>query len=272
MRTSSKTFREERLKHITERVLSGQPVYVNALAEEFDVSSSSIRLDLSELEARGILRRTHGGAILANAMQGRLIAEKSPFEARKQQLQAEKEAIGRAAAALVADGDTLMMDGGSTTLHIARFLADKRGLTIVTNAVALLPDLLAIPDAQVYVTGGVLDRRFATLLGEVALDTIGRFRTAKVILGIDGISADAGLTVTDPAVAATKRKMMEAGRQLIVISDHTKLNHVSLYTLAPLAAMHTLVTDAGAPPDDMDAIRAFGPRVIVAENPPQSST
>ncbi len=261
----STTFREERLKQIAERVLSGQTVYVNALAAEFGVSPSTIRLDLSELEAHGILKRTHGGAMLADGLDGRLIASKSSFEARRQELQAEKEAIGRAAAALVEDGDTLMIDGGSTTLHVARFLANKRGLTVVTNAVTLLPDLLAIPDAQVYVTGGALDRRFATLLGEVALDTIGRFRTSKIILGMDGVSADAGLTVTDPAVAATKRKMMEAGGQLIIVSDHTKLNHISLYTLAPLTAMHTLVTDAGASLNAVDLIRACGPRVVIAD-------
>jgi len=260
-----KTFREERLKSIAERVMAGQAVYVTALAEEFGVSPSSIRTDLNELEGQGILKRTHGGAILADGLEGRLIAVKPPFEARQQQLQAEKEAVGRAAVALVDDGDAIMIDGGSTTVYVARHLGEKRGLTIITNAIALLPDLIAIPDAQVYVTGGLLDRGFVTLLGEVALDTIGRFRTIKAIMGMDGISTDAGLTVTDPAVAATKRKMMQAGRQLIVVSDHSKLNRVSLYTLAPLASMHTLITDAGADPETIEAIRACGPRVIVAE-------
>jgi DeoR/GlpR family transcriptional regulator of sugar metabolism len=259
-----KTFREERLKSIAERVMAGQAVYVNDLAKEFGVSPSSIRTDLNELERQGILQRTHGGAILAEGLDGRLIAAKLPFEARQQQLQAEKDAIGRAAVALIDDGDAIMIDGGSTTVYVARHLGEKRGLTVITNAIALLPDLMAIPDAQVYLTGGLLDRGFVTLLGEVALDTIGRFRTVKAVLGMDGISADAGLTVTDPAVAATKRKMMQAGGQLIVVSDHTKLNRISLYTLAPLAAMHTLVTDAGADPGTIEAIRACGPRVIVA--------
>ncbi len=263
----TKTFREERLKSIAERVMAGRAVYVNDLAQEFGVSPSSIRTDLNELEGRGILKRTHGGAILAEGLDGRLIAAKLPFEARQQQLQAEKEAIGQATAALIDDGDALMIDGGSTTVYVARHLGRKRGLTIVTNAIALLPDLMAIPDAQVYITGGLLNRGFVTLLGEVALDTIGRFRTVKVILGMDGISADMGLTVTDPAVAATKRKMMQAGGQLIVVSDHTKLNRVSFYTLAPVMAMHTLVTDAGADPETVEAIRACGPRVIVAANP-----
>ncbi|MFN2133565.1 MAG: DeoR/GlpR family DNA-binding transcription regulator [Anaerolineae bacterium] len=261
----ARTFREERRKFIAERVMAGQAVHVNDLAREFGVSPSTIRTDLNELEGQGILTRTHGGAILAEGLDGRLIAHKPPFEARQQQLQAEKEAIGRAVVALIDDGDAIMIDGGSTTVHVARHLGARRGLTVVTNAVALLPDLIAIPDAQIYLTGGLLHRGFVTLLGQVALDTIDHFRTAKVILGMDGISAGAGLTVTDPAVAATKRKMMQAGGQLIVVSDHTKLDRISLYTLAPLASMHTLVTDAGADPAAVEAIRACGPRVVVAK-------
>jgi DeoR/GlpR family transcriptional regulator of sugar metabolism len=261
----SKIFREERLQSIAERVRAGQIVRVNELAQEFGVSPSSIRIDLNELEGQGILKRTHGGAILAEALYGRLIVAKSPFETRQQQLQPEKEAIGRAAAALIDDGDTLILDAGSTTLYVARHLGAKRGLTILTNAVAPLADLMAIPDAQVYVTGGRLHPVYATLLGDVALDTIRRFHTTKAILGIDGLSLDRGLSVTDPAVAAAKRQMMEASDQLIVVADHTKLDQVSLYSLAPLETMHTFVTDAGAAPETVEAIRACGPRVVIAE-------
>lgn len=261
---SSKTFREERLKLITERILVDGKVYVNNLADEFSVSPSSIRMDLNELEARGILKRAHGGAIISETLDGRLITEKSPFEARMKVFQSEKDAIGRAAAALVADGDTLTIDGGSTTVYVARYLGNKRNLVVVTNAVTLLPDLMAIPDAQIYVTGGALDRRFATLLGEMSLDAIGRFRTARAILGMDGISVDGGLSVTDPAVAATKRKMMATAGQLIVVADHTKLSQKSLYTIAPLEAMDILVTDGGVSSDILEAIRACGPQVIVA--------
>ena len=261
----SKTFREERLKSIAERVIAGQAVRVNDLAKEFGVSPSSIRTDLNELEGKGILKRTHGGAILVDALYGRLIVAKQPFEARQQQLQPEKEAIGRAAAALIDDGDTLMLDAGSTTLHVARCLGTKRSLTIITNAITLLSDLMAIPDAQVYVTGGLLDPGFATLLGDIALSTISRFHTVKAILGIDGLSVDRGLSVTDPAVAATKRRMMEASDQLIVVADHTKLDHVSLYSLAPLETIDTFVTDCGAAAETLEAIRACGPRVVIAD-------
>jgi len=258
-----KMFREERLQQIGERLLTGKKVYVGELAAAFGVSASSIRNDLAELAARGLLTRTHGGAIAADQLAGPQVSQK-PFELRKEANQAEKEAIGRAAAALVADGDTLMMDGGSTTLYVARHLAGKRGLTIVTNAVSLLPDLMALPDAQVYVTGGLLDRKLETLLGEIALDALARFRTARAILGMDGVSLAAGLSVVNPAVAAAKRKMIEASDQVIVVCDHTKLDRVCLVPLAPLNEMYYLVTDRGAPPALVEAIRALGPQVIVA--------
>jgi DeoR/GlpR family transcriptional regulator of sugar metabolism len=264
MQAPTPIFREERLKWIVHRLKAGQSVQVNELAQEFGISPSMIRLDLKELEARGLLQRTHGGAILAEGLNGRVITGKSSFDARRVSLQAEKETIGRAAAALVNDGDSIMIDSGSTTLHVARALRSKRNLTIVTNAIDLLPDLLAISDAQVYVSGGLVSRDFVTLLGEIATDVLGRFRTVKAILGIDGISLDHGLSATDPAIAATKRKMIAASGQLIVVADHTKFNQVSLYTLAPLEAVHTLITDRQAKSEMVEALRDRGVNVVIA--------
>jgi DeoR/GlpR family transcriptional regulator of sugar metabolism len=257
-------FRQERLQRITEQVLAEHTVYVKDLARRYGVSESSIRLDLGELEARGVLERTHGGAILARRLDGRPLAIRAPLETRRQLLAAEKEAIGRAAAALVADGDTLFIDGGSTTWQVARCLGERRGLTVITNSLSLIPELLAIPDARIYVTGGLVDREFATLLGELAAETVGRFRVAKAILGIDGITADQGLSVTDLDVAAAKRRMMASAEQTIVVADHSKLNRVSLYAVAPVAAAAVLVTDAGAPPEILESLAALGPRVVPA--------
>ncbi len=257
-------FREERLKWIIHRLKADQSVQVNELAKEFGISPSMIRLDLKELEARGLLQRTHGGAILAEGLNGRVITGKTPFDERRVSLLAEKEAIGCAAAGLVADGESLMLDSGSTTLHVARALQGKRNLTIITNAIDLLPDLMAIPDAQIYLSGGLVNRDYVTLLGEIAAEVIGRFRAAKAILGIDGISLDHGLTATDPAIAAAKRKMMTACGQLIIVADHTKFNQVSLYTLAPIETMHTLVTDSATPYATIEALRERGVEVIIA--------
>jgi DeoR family fructose operon transcriptional repressor len=261
---AKKLFREERLQLITELVRSRQKVFVDELAREFEISSSSIRIDLTELESRGLLKRTHGGAIAITKLHGRMVTQKSSLELRQATQQAEKRAIGRAAADLIDDGDTLMIDGGSTTLHVARHLIEKRGLTMITTSVSLLPQLMAIPDGRIYVVGGLLDLRFETLVGDITLDMLDRFRTAKAILGIDGLSLDAGLSVTDPAVAASKQKMMRLSDQVIIVCDHTKLDQVCLIPLVPLEEMDYLVTDSGIRPALIEAVETRGAQVIVA--------
>jgi DeoR/GlpR family transcriptional regulator of sugar metabolism len=261
---ASKMFREERLQLISERLGASRKVYVDELAQEFDVSPSSIRSDLAELEKRGLLKRTHGGAIVSTRQHSRMVTQKFSFELRKATEQAEKRAIGQAVASLIEDGDTLMIDGGSTTLHVARYLADKRNLTLITNAVSLLPDLMAIPDARIYVAGGWVEHRFETLLGDVTLEALEHFRTAKAILGIDGVSTQSGLSVTDPGVAAAKRKMMLLSHQVIIACDHTKLNQVCLIPIARLDEINILVTDAGAPAEFVEAVQKCGPRVVLA--------
>jgi DeoR/GlpR family transcriptional regulator of sugar metabolism len=257
-------FREERLKWITHRLKISKSVQVNELAMEFGISPSMIRLDLKELEERGLLQRTHGGAILPEGLSGRITTGKPPFDTRQSTLQAEKEVIGSATANLINDGDSLMIDSGSTTVHVVRALQSKHNLTIVTNAIDLLPDLLAIPDAQVYLSGGLVNRDYVTLLGEIANEVLGRFRTTKAILGIDGISLEHGLSATDPAIAAAKRQMIAACGRLIIVADHTKFDQVSLYTLAPLEAAHTIVTDVGTPYKTVEAIRERGVEVVIA--------
>ncbi|MFZ6026108.1 MAG: DeoR/GlpR family DNA-binding transcription regulator [Chloroflexota bacterium] len=261
---TSTIFREERLKWIIEQLKISRSVQVNELAIEFGISPSMIRLDLKELEDRGLLQRTHGGAILMDGPSARMLRYRLPVDLHGAVLRSEKEAIGRATAALIHPGDTLMIDSGSTTVHVVRALQDKRGLTVITNGVGLLPELLILPEAQVYLCGGLVNRDDVTLQGEIAGEVIGLFRPAKTIMGIDGISLESGLSADDPIVAATKRKMVAASKQLIVVADHTKLNQTSLYTLGPLEAMHTLVTDATAPMATIETIRERGVNVIHA--------
>ncbi|MCP4210701.1 MAG: DeoR/GlpR transcriptional regulator [Halieaceae bacterium] len=259
-----KLFREERLQLITELVKTRRKVRVGELAEEFNVSPSSIRIDLAELESLGLLKRTHGGAIATPESQERLVTQKSPLERRRTAYQAEKMAIGRAAADLVEDGDTLMIDGGSTTYYVATHLFNKHGLTIITTAISLLPQLMAIPESRIYVAGGLLDSRFETLVGDIAVDTLERFRTAKAILGIDGISESAGLSVTNSAVAMTKRSMTRHSEQVIIVADHTKLMQVCLFPINSLEESDFLVTDGRASTEVLEAIETAGPQVVVA--------
>jgi len=264
MADDSYLFREERLQLILERLLADGKVFVADLAERFGMSSSTIRNDLTKLQSRGLLVRTYGGAVLPDQVNTQLVVRKSALQLRTETYRAEKEAIGRAAADLVADGDTIMIDGGSTTHHVVRHLLDKRGLTVVTNATSLLPDLLAISDANICLTGGLLHRGFETLLGEASIDVLERFRATKAILGIDGVSLHGGLTATNNAVAIAKQKMVAASEQVIVVCDHTKFDQVCLIPIARFEAIDYLVTDSGAPADVVEAIRARGPTVILA--------
>jgi DeoR/GlpR family transcriptional regulator of sugar metabolism len=261
---STKIFREERLQRIVELVRAEKKVFVEDLAIQFDVSPSSIRLDLAEMEHRGLIKRTHGGAIVPEKIEGHMVTQKSPFELRISVNQAEKDAIGRAAAALVEDGDTLMIDGGSTTFYVARHLAGKHNLTLITNSLSLLPELYALPDAHVYLTGGLVEMNQSTVQGDIALDTIARFRTAKAILGVDGISLASGLSAVSLDVAAIKRKMITASQRLIIVADHTKFNQVCLVPLVALEEMNVLITDSGAPEHMLEAIQGYGPKIIVA--------
>jgi DeoR/GlpR family transcriptional regulator of sugar metabolism len=257
-------FREERLQLIARRVLERKKVFVADLVRELAVSPSSIRNDLAELESRGLLVRTYGGAIMPEEARDHLVIGKSPLREREDALRAQKDAIGRAAADLIRDGEAIAIDGGSTTLHVAVHLASKRMLSVVTNSYALVSHLMAIEGVQLHLTGGLLTRVSETLTGDIALHALDRFRVAKTVLGVDGISVTAGLTSVDPDVAAVKRKMMAISAQVIVVCDHTKFDQVCLMPVATLDAIDYLVTDDGVGPDLVDEISRQGPKVIVA--------
>jgi len=256
-------FREERQRLIVERLLRDKKVMVPDLAREFKVSPSSIRLDLAELEQRGLLKRTYGGGMLPDTLEQPIILRKSVLQARQESFTEEKEAIGRRAAELIEDGDTLMLDGGSTMAYFARHLKKKRHLTVVTIAINLLPMLQVVDGIEVYIAGGLLLPRYEVVSGEIAMDVIGRFHTAKCIMGMDGISVNFGLTSTDYSIAALKRKMIAASKQLIVLCDHTKLDQVSLLPVAPIEKMDILVTDQGATEAFVAAVKEHGPQVLV---------
>ena len=264
MTHDSHLFREERLQLILESLLADGKVFVADLAERFELSRSAIRNDLAELQSRGLLVRTYGGAVLPEQVDTHLVVRKSALQLRTEAYLAEKEAIGQATADLISDGDTIMIDGGSTTHQVVRHLQDKRGLTFVTNATSLLPDILAIPDANICLTGGLLHRKFETLLGESSVEVLERFRATKAILGIDGVSLHSGFTATNNAVAIAKQKMAASSEQVIIVCDHTKFDQVCLIPIAPIDGIDYLITDSAAPADVVETIRSRGPTVILA--------
>lgn len=252
--------KEDRQRQILQALRSNRHVTVADLSRRFDVSEVTIRRDLCELDAQGELRRAHGGAIA--------IAP-APLEPPvvQRMLQAEhcKECIGRAAAALVADGESVFIGSGSTTVYVARRLAGRQGLTVVTNALTTATELAAATGVTVVVTGGIMRPSELSLIGHIAEQSLREVRVDVVIIGIPAISLEAGLTNDYLPEVMTDRAIIEMSPQLIVVADHTKFGKVASAYLAPLERVKVLVTDAEADPAMVARFEQAGIRVIVAE-------
>ena len=257
-------FREERLRLIMEMINEKKKVFVKELANEFGKSSSSIRLDLAELESRRLINRTHGGAILADMGNNTYVVDKKILYQREETSKAEKQRIGKAVIELISDGDSIMIDGGSTTYYVAHTLNKKRGLTIITTSFYLLPVLLEISDAKIYLTGGLIHRDFKALIGDISIDSIQRFKPDCVIMGIDGMSIKNGLTSTEASMKQIKKQMKSVGEKTIVVADSTKIGKVCPQHVLDINDVYAVVTDTGASQEFIQSFSRFDTKLILA--------
>lgn len=261
-------FREERRNRLLETLLKKGEIRVPEVARQFKVSESTIRLDLKELDSRGLILRTHGGAIASNSQVEKPIFEvQKTFPERLTENSSAKRSIGRAVAQLIKAGETIMIDGGSTTREVCFNLGSHQNLILVTNVVNTYPDLIGYDsDIRVVMTGGELIRESMTLVGEEAQLTVARYRASKAILGIDAISVAFGITTLDSRAAALKKCMIEYSNKLIVVADSSKINKVSLAPVVPLERVDVLVTDDKINPTARSEVEALGVEVVVAPN------
>lgn len=223
------------------------------LSKLLGVSEVTVRSDLNALAEAGQLRRTRGGARLPLELH-----RESPLEETSQKYTAAKRRIGRAAAALVQDGETVFLDVGSTTTEVARALSPTlRGVTVVTNGLNIALELERLPNLRVIVTGGTLRPLQHSLVSPYALEVLAHIHADRLFLGCNGVSATAGVTNANHEEAEIKRVMVQQSREVVVVADHSKLGQVSQAQVAPVGAIHTLVTDRhgnGPPPELRDLI------------------
>jgi DeoR family fructose operon transcriptional repressor len=228
----------ERRQRVFEMVLARHTVAVTELAELFDVSSMTIRRDLQALEEQGLVEAVHGGA--RSSLQ-------SPFElsfAQRELVNAEaKRAIGRLAASLVSDGEAIALDASTTTVQVARNLAGRR-VTVVTNGIKAAAELGHRPGIDVIVTGGQLHQT-ASLVGPFARATIEQLRVDWLFFSVTGITDDLALTGPSEFDAETKAALMGIARRVVLVADSTKFGRESYVRVAPLSAVHDVVTDMG---------------------------
>lgn len=245
---------DERHRAILEVVSSEGKITVGEICKLFDVSDMTARRDLRILDRQGFLRRVHGGAV---SSLGR--SYEPPYNMRITQATEAKQAIGRKAADLVYDGDSIALDVGTTTLEVARALQGKRNLTIVTASLTIANEIAAQfslgTDVRLIMTGGIVRPREFSMIGHIAENTYRReFHVDKAFIGVGGLSLEEGLTEYNLEDALVKRALLNSAHEKIVVAEGAKIGRITFAAIGPLSAIQTIITDNSAP---MDIITAF---------------
>ena len=223
-------FQEERLQTIAEKLEREGRIVTKDLVDELNTTPVTLRKDLLLLEKRGLLKRTHGGAVKVNRLYpGQALNEKEKINLE------EKIRIVRKAATFVAEGDTIILDSGSTTSLLAKELRNFKRLVVITNA-------LNIASVEVIVVGGNLLKMAATMVGPLADDTLRKVSADKLFMGVDGVDMNIGLTTPDINEAKTSRVMMGSAGEVFLLVDASKFGRRSLGVISPLNAIDKLIT------------------------------
>src|SRR5512139_1111451 len=216
-----------RARAILEEVLRDGEVSVEALAARVAVSLATVRRDLADLERRGLLRRTHGGAKVVSPLLYEAFRHDSSFQEQEGRHAEEKRRIGLAAAELVKDGETIGLTPGTTATQVARSLRHRKGITVVTSTVNVAMELCNREDLSVYVTGGWLRGGWFSLVGAPAASSVREVFLDKVFVGVNAVDAARGLTCSHPDEAAVNRALVAQARERIVVADRSKLGGVA---------------------------------------------
>jgi DeoR/GlpR family transcriptional regulator of sugar metabolism len=236
-----------------------QRISVAELCDTFEVSQATARRDLESLAGKGKLQRVHGGAIVLTQA-----PPEQPILQRQNEQADEKIRIGQAAAALVQAGDTVFLGSGTTVLEAARALRARRGLTVLTNSLPVVNALAGAEGITVICLGGMLRESELSFIGHITEQALAEVRADKVFLGTRAISLEFGLTHEYLPETMTDRAILKAGKEIIVLADHTKFGRAAAVRLAPLESIHTIVTDKQAPQELLESVGQRGLRVVVA--------
>jgi DeoR family fructose operon transcriptional repressor len=245
----------ERRRRIIDLLASHQRAEVGELAVRFAVSESTIRRDLQLLSEHGVVERTHGGALQPSRFE-------PSFGEKQTESRAEKRAIAREAAKLIETGQTIFLDGGTTTLELARVLSTRPDLTVATNSVPIAVELAS--RVQLILTGGAVKESTLALIGPIAERSIEGMHVDIAFIGMNGVSASAGLTTPTLEEAATKARMIASARLAVVLVDSTKLGAVTFARVAGVDEVDLIITDERAPAEELGLLREVGPEVRLA--------
>ncbi len=249
---------ERRSKILTLLDDSGK-VEVLELSALFGVSAVTIRNDLTRLEQKNLLFRTRGGAI-----KQRKVATDFTLSTKAHKNLEQKRRIGKKAAELVQDGDTIILDSGTTTLEIARELDRSHDLTVITHALNIALELAGQKNITLIMPGGFCRSKSLSFVGSVAEKNLREYYCDKLFLGVDGFDTDYGITTPSVSEASLNRVMMEISRETIVVTDSTKFGKRSLAFIAPMSKVNAVITDSAISTADKKKLTTLNVALLVA--------
>jgi DeoR/GlpR family transcriptional regulator of sugar metabolism len=250
---------EQRQNDIVRLLLRQGKLSVGEIVERFKVSEATARRDLEALADKGRIQRVHGGALPISQALPEL-----PILEREKEQGFSKQQIGQAAAALVQDGETVFLGSGSTVLEVAHHLQHRQELTVITNSLPVLNALSGQTGITLVSLGGMLRRSELSFIGHITEQALAEVRVDKIIIGIHAISLEQGLTNDFLPETMTDRAILNAGREVIVVADHTKVNTVSTAYLSPITSINTFVTDPDASIEFVKGLEKLGIHVLIA--------
>lgn len=248
---------EERRQKVLELVNERGFVALGDLAKTLNASESTIRRDLDYWHQHGLIKRTHGGAMFREDAHGM-----PALEERTSREMEEKRQIAQGAAARIQDGDSILIDGGTTTLELARLLLG-RPLQIVTNSLPIANLFAASPETDLVMLGGYIYPRTGVALGPLTIRMLEEVNVRQLIMGVGGITAE-GLFNSNLLLVETERAMMRCADEVVVLADHTKLGQKALAFLCELNAVDTLIVDRGVQPGQRELFGPADVKLIVA--------
>lgn len=244
---------DNRRKMILKLLGSEGKVKVVELSKLFGISEVTIRSDLSELEAEGLLERTHGGAISTN----RFYSNMSLIDRMKTN-EEEKRKIASACSSMISNGDTIMINSGTTTFFTVQELAHVKNLTIVTNSIAIASEAGNFNNMHVILLGGNFSPRYQFIYGDDAVSQLKRYKADKLILSADGVSGEEGITTYHHQEAEVNRQMMARVNKTIIVADYSKIGRSSFTFISPIENADIIITNQKSNQTELDLIREKG--------------
>lgn len=247
----------DRRVKILDLINSKGQVSVNELSTQFNVSEVTIRNDLSHLESKGFLIKTRGGGLKSQRVGiDQQLNEKAKINSK------EKTAIGKKAAELINDNDTIILDSGTTTVEIAKNINNIKNLTVITNALNIADQLIR-DEIKVILLGGILRTSSLSLIGPIGENNIKNFYCDKCFLGVDGIDSQLGIYTPNLEEANLNRLMIKHSKKVIIVTDSSKFKRKSFAHIASMSEVHIVITDSRIPEEEFKNLQNLGIKVIL---------